>query len=400
MKRGGVANHQRARVEQAVPGPSTVDARHYTDVGQYQREIERIFHRAWLVVCPSSDLDSPRRYVVWDRFGQSVVVVRLDDGTLAAWHNVCQHRGARLVGDAGVCSTGTFRCPWHGFGYDLEGRVENVPLRESFDERELTGLRTPNASVAEWAGHVWLTLADDAEPLEDYLGEIKTELDGYGLDRYRTVYRARWDIGANWKTVIDGFNETWHVPFTHKNSLGGMVQWRGADFRIFDPHSMMTIPYKRSSRTVDENGDHRKTMLCHYLAFPNTIFSCFPTHLQMFTAWPAGPRDTVFTASHVMGPTPEGMSDEEWARRGRRDWEHFLTVAGEDIEVLTAAGRVYDSLGFRRNMFNAAEARLTAFHDMVNRLADGAAAVGQRSVADLRPGLGPTDGRQDTGAGR
>ncbi len=351
--------------------PSVLDARHYTDPAQYERELTRIFHRSWLVACPSSDLASPRQNVVWEQFGQSVVVVRLDDGTLAAWHNVCQHRGARLVDASGTCETGTFKCPWHGFSYDLEGRVANVPLRGSFDERELAGLRAPSVAVTEWAGLVWIALTDDVPPLHEYLGEIKGELDGYGLDEFRTVYRAQWNIGANWKTVIDGFNETWHVPFTHKDSLAGMVQWRDAAFTILEPHSMMTIPYKRRKNASEQNGstDHRKTMICHYLAFPNTIFSCFPTHLQMFTSWPAGPRETVFTASHVMGPTPKGMTDDEWAQRGQRDWEHFLTVAAEDVEVLTAAGKVYESLGFRRNMFNRAEARLTAFHATVNEMA-------------------------------
>jgi hypothetical protein len=88
-----------------------------------------------------------------------------------------------------------------------------------------------------------------------------------------------------------------------------------------------------------------------------------------------GPRQTRFTASHVMGPTPDGMTDAEWTERGRRDWDHFLTVAAEDVAVLTEAGRVYDSLGFRRNMFSTAEARLTAFHDTVNRLSS---TVGRR----------------------
>ncbi len=351
-----------------LPGPSILDARHYTDPAQYRREIERIFQRSWLVVAPSSDIAVPRDYMVWERFGQSVVIVRLDDGRLAAWHNVCQHRGARLVDGGGTCSSGTFKCPWHGFSYDLEGCVANVPLRDSFDEHELRGLRTPTVRVEEWSGLIWVTLSNDAPPLGDYLGDIKPELEGYGLDRYATVYRAQWEIGANWKTVIDGFNETWHVPFTHKDSLAGMVQWRDAALTILEPHSMMTIPYKRRGGVVETNGDHRKTMLCHYLVFPNTIFSCFPTHLQMFTAWPTGPRKTLFTTAHVMGPTPEGQTDDEWAARGRRDWDQFLVVADEDVAVLEEAGKVYDSLGFRRNMFNTQEARLTAFHATVNAL--------------------------------
>ena len=64
----------------------------------------------------------------------------------------------------------------------------------------------------------------------------------------------------------------------------------------------------------------------------------------------------------IVGPTPAGMSDDDWADRNERDWEHFAEVARQDAEVLDDAGRVYDSLGFRRNMFNTAEGRLTIFH--------------------------------------
>src|SRR4051794_25979191 len=93
--------------------PSLLDARHYRDPERYRREIGRIFRRAWLPAARSADLAEPRSHVVWDRFGQSVVLARLDDGSLAAWHNVCQHRGARLVRESGRCPTGSFKCPWH-----------------------------------------------------------------------------------------------------------------------------------------------------------------------------------------------------------------------------------------------------------------------------------------------
>src|SRR5688500_6036276 len=91
-----------------MEAPSTLDARHCRDPAQFERELERIFHRSWLPVCPTSDVAAPRSHTLWERFGQSVVIVRLDDGSLSAWHNVCQHRGARLVSESGTCPTGSF----------------------------------------------------------------------------------------------------------------------------------------------------------------------------------------------------------------------------------------------------------------------------------------------------
>ena len=349
--------------------PSLLDARHYTDPAQYQREIAAIFHRMWLPVCPVTDLASPRDFVVWDRFGQSVVVARLDDGGLAAWHNVCQHRGARLVQESGRCPTASFKCPWHGFAYDLSGCVTHVPLSEAFDQAELSGLRAPRVTVQEWSGLVWLSLREDPPPLAEHLGEVGEELGGYGLAGWDFRFRGSWRIGANWKTVIDAFNETWHLPFTHKNTVRGGLLWRDAAIKLMGPHSMMAIPVRKYTEQAEPGGDHRQTMLCHYLAFPNTIFNCFPTHVQAFSSWPIGPRETLLTAFGAQAPAPEGTTEEEWVARGERDWVHFQAVVEEDVEVLTDAGRVYDSLGFKRNMFNSAEGRLTAFHATVNALA-------------------------------
>jgi choline monooxygenase len=361
-----ISDSQLTPAEEQYPlAPHILDADFYRDPQQYEREMERIFMRSWFPVCPSVDLANPRDHVVWDRLQQPIVIVRLDDGSIVAWHNVCQHRGARLVSKSGSCPTGKFRCPWHGFGYDLEGAVTNVPLRESFDPAELEGLRVPPVRATEWSGFVWVTFSDETPELREYLGVIGDELEGYGLDRFTTKYRTAFDLKANWKLCVDAFNETWHVPFTHKDTLTGLILWRDAALKLEPPHSWMTLPVRGFTDKSDAT-DHRKSHLCHYLVFPNTIFSCFPTHLQMWSTWPVSPTHTVLQAWGVVGPTPEGMTDEKWARHNDRDWEHFLSVVYEDAEVINEFASVVNSRGFRRNMFNTAESRLTAFHAEVN----------------------------------
>lgn len=359
-----------AAEEQYPLEPHTIEARQYFDPELYERELAGVFHRSWFPVCPAQDLGDARDFVVWDELGQSVVIVRLDDGTLSAWHNVCQHRGARLVTKSGNCPRGRFVCPWHGFGYDLEGRVKTVPLRDSFPSSEVDGLRTSPVQAEEWAGFVWLAFSEDLPDLRTYLGVIATELDGYGLDRFQTKYRARLELKANWKLVIDAFNETWHVPFTHQDTLVGLVMWRDAALKLERPHSWMTLPVRGFTERFGDV-DHRESHLCHYLAFPNTIFSCFPNHLQMWTTWPVSPTESVLEAYGVVGPAPLGMDDERWQHQNERDWKHFVAVLAEDAEVINNFASVVKSLGFRRNLFNTAESRLTAFHQEIAARADG-----------------------------
>ncbi|KLL12344.1 MULTISPECIES: aromatic ring-hydroxylating dioxygenase subunit alpha [Protofrankia] len=359
------AQDEPAQDEPQYPlAPSAVDASVYTDQARYQGELDRILSHAWFPVFPSADVPKPRDYVVWNQLGQSVVIIRLDDGSVSAWHNVCQHRGALLVEGSGRCSNGRFTCPWHGFVYDLEGSVRQVPLRESFDPAQLAGLRAPAVRVVEWSGWIWLTLSDTLPDLLEYLDTIGEELAGYRLDRFDTRFRVSVTLTANWKIVVDAFNETWHVPFTHKSTLSGLVLWRDASLKISSPHSWMTLPIRGFTDKVS-NSDHRQTHLCHYLAFPNTIFSCFPNHLQMWTAWPVAPDKTVLNAYQLVGPTPDGLSDAKWEQHNERDWKHFLDVLAEDSEVINNFAALARSKGFRRNIFNTAESRLTAFHDEV-----------------------------------
>jgi phenylpropionate dioxygenase-like ring-hydroxylating dioxygenase large terminal subunit len=212
-------------------------------------------------------------------------------------------------------------------------------------------------------------MARDPVSLREHMGQLYDDLGGYELGRWEFRYRQTWTIHANWKTVLDAFNETWHVPFTHKNTVRGGLLWRDAAIKLMKPHSMMAIPVRKYGSRPDPDGDHRTSFLCHYLAFPNTIFNCFPTHVQAFSSWPAGPRETVLTAYGFLNRPPEGTTVEDWHARGDRDWKHFVSVVAEDEEVLGNAGRVYDSLGFVRNMFNSAEGRITAFHEVVNEIA-------------------------------
>jgi choline monooxygenase len=342
--------------------PSVVDAATYTDPVRYQRELEQVFYKSWVPACPSQDIGAARDYVLFEEMGQSVVVARGDDGVVLAWHNVCQHRGARIVEASGNCASGRFTCPWHGFQYDLTGKVRFTPMRSEFDAALLDGLRAVPVRATEFAGFVWICLSRETADLKSYLGEIGTELDWFGLEKFETRFRFDLTLNANWKLVVDAFNETWHVPFTHHATLSSIVEWGKAHLRICDPHSWMTIPVKGLTDRAEPGADHRAAHITHYLAFPNTIFSCFPTHLQTWNIWPVSPTQTHFTAWGMVGPCPEGTSEEKWARQNERDWQHFVDVSSEDAGVIDGWGKVAHSLGQQRYMFNTAEGRLTAFH--------------------------------------
>ncbi len=139
-------------------GTGTVDASVYTDPERYERERATVLRRSWQVICRSSELAAVGDFITWEGHGETIVVVRRRDGGVSGFHNVCQHRGARIVAEESGCAR-RFTCRWHSWVYDLEGAVVGVPDREDFDAEMLEGVAAPPVECAEWGGWVWVVLA-------------------------------------------------------------------------------------------------------------------------------------------------------------------------------------------------------------------------------------------------
>jgi phenylpropionate dioxygenase-like ring-hydroxylating dioxygenase large terminal subunit len=351
--------------------PSVLDVANYADPQQLERELELLFPHCWVPACPTGEVSSPRDFTVWDHIGESVLIVRGDDGQLSAFHNVCQHRGAKLASGSGTCKTGSFKCPWHGFSYDLRGVVDHVPYRESFDAGQIAGLRAPGVRVHEWAGFVWIALSDEAPDFDDYIGDLKPEIDVYNIDTLEARHFHSWKIGANWKMVVDAFNEFWHVPFAHRNSLHGGLLWRDAALRLAKPHTLSALPIRDVYEKAVAADDFRRGVVCHCSVFPSTLYNLFPDHMQIVTSWPTSPSETTLLA-WGLGAPPPADADEAWHTRDRDEWDHFCRVLDEDVEILDNIGRLQYSRGYRRNIFNSAEGRLTSFHTTVAEMTGAA----------------------------
>ncbi|WP_165436423.1 aromatic ring-hydroxylating oxygenase subunit alpha [Amycolatopsis suaedae] len=132
-------------------GPSTLDADVYRDPQRYELERIRVLNRSWQIICRSSQIANPGDFHAWSGNGENIVITRRQDGGLAGFHNVCQHRGARIVPESGTGAR-RFTCRWHNWAYDIEGRVTGVPDRPDFDRETLNGLRSPAVELDEWGG--------------------------------------------------------------------------------------------------------------------------------------------------------------------------------------------------------------------------------------------------------
>src|SRR5262249_36777907 len=149
---------------------------------------------------------------------QSVLVVRGGDGELRAFHNACLHRGTRLATGSGCFEDGFVQCRYHAWRYALDGRLTEVG-----DAHEVTGLPEGlclgAVRVDTWGGFVFVNLDPDAEPLLDFLDPLPGLLAPYHLEDMRLRAHLTTVLPANWKSVVDAFNESYHVQGTHPQIL-------------------------------------------------------------------------------------------------------------------------------------------------------------------------------------
>jgi phenylpropionate dioxygenase-like ring-hydroxylating dioxygenase large terminal subunit len=181
-------------------------------------EMERLWPRVWQIACRTEEVPNPGDYVEYVIGDQSIVVVRGADGSIGAYYNACLHRGTKLASGAGSFADGRIKCSYHGWCYDLSGCVTAVPDREEFPDLPLD-LRLGQLRADTWGGFVFVNMDPDAGPLLDFLDPIPRLLGPYRLEEMRFRAYQTLVLPANWKAVLDAFNEGYHVQGAHPQIL-------------------------------------------------------------------------------------------------------------------------------------------------------------------------------------
>ena len=201
--------------EIAVPSHRALPAWVYSHPALTALEIERVLMPSWQIVCHVNSIPRPGDYETFDLGPESVFVLRDKDGSIKAFHNVCRHRGARLLDGAGTCAA-TITCPYHGWSYRQDGGLVGVPLRDTFPglERAEHSLRPVRVDTA--LGFVFVCLAGDPPPVAKTWGKLAEELAPYRFEDMVPLAPISTDVwNVDWKIAMDNYLESYHVPIGH-----------------------------------------------------------------------------------------------------------------------------------------------------------------------------------------
>lgn len=219
------------------------------DPAIYELEREKIFLRAWLKVATDWEIPAPGDYKVKEMpvADTSVLIVRGKDGKVRAFHNVCTHRGNKVVPTNdfetfGNARAGVLSCRFHGWVFNTDGPLRAVPMEDRFGKLDKACLGLREIACDTWEGFIFISFASPPEQsLEEYLGDFGRLFSGFPYAEATTTFRYSTVLECNWKVALYAFSEGYHVPTIHAGSLPGFRGVEHGDFKLIGPHASSTI---------------------------------------------------------------------------------------------------------------------------------------------------------------
>ena len=198
-------------------GDAPVSTDRYTDPAFKALEDARMWPNVWQFAAREEDMPEPGNTVVYEINDQSFLLVRQLDGSVRAFYNVCLHRGRKLKLDSGTAIN--LRCPFHGFTWNNDGSLREIPCRWDFRHLDDRNLDLPQLRVDRWQGFILVSERHDIAPFVDWVGPGIEHYDNWRLDECHTVAWIGKVIAANWKATAEAFMEAWHSVVTHPQIL-------------------------------------------------------------------------------------------------------------------------------------------------------------------------------------
>jgi glycine betaine catabolism A len=326
----------------------TLPAAAYRSADRFALEVERVFHREWFAVGRAETLGGPGDFLHADVTGERILVVRGRDGALRGFHDVCRHRGSRLVlGDPPADDPlppspagrfkGSIRCPYHAWTYGLDGALRHAPFLTESDglRREQLGLHP--VAVDTWGGFVFANLsAQGVRDLAIVLDEPGERTRNYPLADLRVGERLAYDVAANWKVVVENYNECYHCGPVHPELCELVPAFKDGGGRELDwdagiPHRDGATTFTRSGTTdrrpfpgltPQERVRHKGELL-----YPNLMLSLSADHVAAFTVWPLEAGRTRIVCDLLFHPDELAQATfdpsdavEFWDLVNRQDW--------------------------------------------------------------------------------
>ena len=347
----------------------------YFDPEFFEAEKRTFLRAAPQVVCHQSEIAEPGEWRSLEYLGESVIVIRCEDGDVRAFANVCRHRGSRLVDGTGGCAK-VLTCPYHAWSYARDGRLVGVPHRN-----EYPGLRTEDLSLVpvaleNWHGFLFVTLEPGGPPVAEMMRPYEQEVAPYRFADLRAIGRVTLrPRPLNWKTIADNYSDGLHIPVGHP----GLTRLFGRNYRIEanahvdrmegdliekDSSNPSERAYQRLLPRVEHLPDSHQRKWLYYKLFPNVAFDIYPDQVDFMQFLPVSSTETVIREISYALP------DERRVMRAARhlNWRINRRVNAEDTELINRVQLGMQSPSYKPGPLGTSEVCLRSFAQKLRKL--------------------------------
>jgi phenylpropionate dioxygenase-like ring-hydroxylating dioxygenase large terminal subunit len=270
----------------------------YHDSEYFRVEMARLIRPSWQIVCHANEIAEAGEWRTLEILGESILVIRGDDGTARAFANVCRHRGSRLVdGEAGCAKRLT--CPYHAWTYASDGRLVGVPQREDYPGLDPASLGLAPVALENWRGFLFVRLEGGGPSVAEMMAPHESEVAPHRFEDLQAIGRITMrPRDVNWKNVADNYSDGLHIKVAHP----GLTRLFGGDYRIeagAHVDRMSGELVERPSSNLSERAyqallpaEAGRTWL-YFKLWPNVAIDIYPDQVDFMHFVPVGPTRTM-----------------------------------------------------------------------------------------------------------
>lgn len=319
-------------------GSMTLAGRYYASDEVFGEELERIFYERWVCVGRGEQVANGGDCLALKLGGENLLVLRDREGELRAFYNICRHRGTVLRGEADGRSAECIRCPYHGWTYDLRGRLLGAPLMD-----EVAGFRRDDyplhpVAVQLWEGFLFVNLSRRPQPFAEAFALLAGRFRQWQPAALRAARSAVYEVGANWKLITENYLECYHCPVIHHEFIRKVPYRSGRNDYFEGPFlggfmelkpgvESLTRSGRRCAPPLGEVAGEDLRRVYFYSIFPNMTLSLHPDYVMAFTLWPLDCRRTKVVCEWLFHPEALAGGDCNpddavlfWDNANREDW--------------------------------------------------------------------------------
>jgi phenylpropionate dioxygenase-like ring-hydroxylating dioxygenase large terminal subunit len=340
----------------------------YHDAGFFEAEKRAFLRASPQIVCHVSDIAEPGQWQKLDYLGESIIVMRGDDGVPRAFANVCRHRGSQLVDGESGCAK-VLTCPYHAWSYARDGRLVGVPHRHEYPDLKTDQLGLKPVALEEWRGFLFVRLEQGLPSVAEMMAPYDAEVAPYRFEDLRAIGRVTLrPRDLNWKTIADNYSDHLHIPIGHPGLTRLFARSYAVEAQEWvdrmegqlveaDSANPAERAYQHLLPRVEGLADSHQRKWLYYKLFPCVAFDIYPDQVDFMQWLP------VSATTSVIREISYALPDDRREMRAARylNWRINRSVNAEDTELISRVQRGMESESYEPGPLGVSEVCLRSF---------------------------------------